>query len=93
MATRKNQQISSLCGGFVPADEVQRLRTDGRYDNDGVARAMGVPLQTYLNAVAATDPVPERPLNWTSVNAPCPSTIPVAGVNYYGIAAQAYSHP
>ena len=91
MASRKNQQIAILCGGYMPPTEVERLRNDVRYDSAAIARAMGVPLQTYLNAVASPDPVPELPLNWTPT--PGVGTAPYCRPEYVGVATIAYSHP
>jgi hypothetical protein len=90
MASRKNHQISALCGSYIPADEVQRLRTDARYDNEGVARALGVPLQVYLNAVAAPL-ASERPINWT--DKPGVGVAPYQPPAFVGVATIAFSHP
>jgi hypothetical protein len=91
MATRKNQQIAALCGDYIPADEVQRLRNDVRYDDAAIARAMGVPLQVYQNAVSAPAPVPMKPVNWTS--SPAIGAAPYVLPAYVGITPTPYSHP
>lgn len=60
MATRKNEQIVSVCGGHFPADSLENLRADPQHNTAAIARAMSVSTAFLENAIAAADlPPPE----------------------------------